>query len=905
MRNVTGACIANVTASLAGPGASGNDASMIALLSLRRALIAVLLLALGSSALCATAQELRGHRGAGLRSIAPEKNPEVAAKPARPRVFDWREAVPISAAQTPGSRMVPVKSTIAPRELAPIVSGDGAIADFFANTMLFDGTRLFVAVPQDLLPFDRREGKQTGSVRLYTRAGAGWQSAGLIAPTDGETGFRFGDAIVRGGDLLLIGAPLAMLDMQDQRGAVYLYSLAGGTPQFLARLVSPQASAGERFGAALATDGTRLLIGAPRHPGAGGSESGRAWLFENIAGVWTATAQFDAPDAAAGDRFGAGVALDGDLALIGAPSDEDAGSALDRGAVHVFARSAASWQATQKLAPAMLGLAAGFGSAMLLGSDRLFVAASNDTVDGANRGAVYVFARSGGSFTETQRLRASDGAAGDAFGAALARVGNELLIGAPLHAGAEGAGYVFADSGTGYAEQALLDPDDGDFSDAAGASVAFTGDQALLGAPLDDIGPNRAQGSVQVFARNGGTWTETTPIDSGDGAENERFGLAAAIGRGTIAVGSFLDEITFNEDDQGTVTLFRNGPTGYAAEQRVTGPDSVREDFLGFAVALDGARLIAAAPRAVILGQFDQGALYEFERDASGWRFVAKLAAEDGLGDDNFGFSLAADAGRLLVGAPGYDAFDFESGAAYLLRRGGSGTLELEALLLPPQGSPDAAAGITVALDGEIALVGAPQASVLGRVAQGAVFVYTRTLSGWGLSQILSAADGRSGDLFGGSLAVRAGRIAIGAVGDDTDTALDHGAVYVFDLPQNGTYGAPLKLLPATLANGLGFGTAVFWREGELLVGASGAAGSDGDVQQGQVVRLRREGSDYVAAGTLEASQGVAREFFGRTIVGDASALVVGAPEKPRANPREGAAYVFTSDVFEFADGFE
>jgi hypothetical protein len=76
-------------------------------------------------------------------------------------------------------------------------------------------------------------------------------------------------------------------------------------------------------------------------------------------------------------------------------------------------------------------------------------------------------------------------------------------------------------------------------------------------------------------------------------------------------------------------------------------------------------------------------------------------------------------------------------------------------------------------------------------------------------------------------------------------------------------------------------------------------------VQQGQVLRLRRVTAGYVADGVIEAPQGVAREFFGRTIVGDASALVVGAPEKPRANPREGAAYVFTSGVFEFADGFE
>jgi hypothetical protein len=478
-------------------------------------------------------------------------------------------------------------------------------------------------------------------------------------------------------------------------------------------------------------------------------------------------------------------------------------------------------------------------------------------------------------------------------------------VGAPVRARAEGAGYLYADEGAGYVERAILDPNDGGFSDVAGSSLVLLPDQALLGAPLDDVGPNRAQGSVQVFARSGAAWTEVAPIDTGDGAENERFGLAVAAGNGLVAVGSFLDEVEFNKDDMGTVTVFRRGAAGFEPDARLSAPDGDRDDYLGFSVAMLGSRVVAAAPRAVIDGFFDQGALYEFERAPDGWRFVTKVVTADGLFGDTFGFSLAADGGRLLVGTPGYDAFDFDSGAAYLLERDASGRYLLTGFLTPPPGSTDYAAGITVALAGDIALLGAPQATVGTRQAQGLVLVYARSDAGWTLRQTLSAADGSAGDLFGSAIAVRDGRIAVGALGDDTGNVLDHGAVYVFEPGQFGNYGAPQKLVPEALAPRLGLGGALLWQGDELLAGATGAPGSDGDAQQGQAWRYLRTGAGYVAAGVLEAPQGVAREFFGRSFATDRDLLVVGAPEKARDNPREGAAYVFTVGEPGLADGFE
>jgi len=301
--------------------------------------------------------------------------------------------------------------------------------------------------------------------------------------------------------------------------------------------VPPGLATGDNFGTAVALDGDTALVGAPGHS----SSQGAAYVFTLSGTTWSWQATLTATGGLAGDSFGWSVALSGDTALVGAP---ERGS--DQGAAYLFTRSGTTWSQQGVALTASDGAANdSFGSAVALSGDMALIGAPGHTVGGhSNQGAAYVFTRSGTTWSQQGGdLKASDGAVNDFFGSAVGLSGSTALVGALGHTvnghSYQGAAYVFTRSGTTWSQQGGdLTASDGAALNFFGSAVALSGDTALVGAPNHTVGSNSDQGAAYVFTRSGASWSWQATLTATGGAVDDLFGSAVALSGDTALVGT-------------------------------------------------------------------------------------------------------------------------------------------------------------------------------------------------------------------------------------------------------------------------------------------------------------------------------------------------------------------------------
>ncbi|MDQ4081940.1 MAG: FG-GAP repeat protein, partial [Actinomycetota bacterium] len=250
------------------------------------------------------------------------------------------------------------------------------------------------------------------------------------------------------------------------------------------------------------------------------------------------------------------------------------------------------------------------------------------------KGAVYVFARSGDAWTQTAKLTASDGAAGDRLGDSVAIEGDTIVAGAPNDDITQGGkpfpfpvvkedqGSVYAFARTGAAartETAKLTATDGAAGDVLGFSVAIDGDTIVAGARDDDVGTNAGQGSAYAFSRTGtAARTETAKLTATDGAERDRLGFSVAIEGDTIVAGAPGEDLGTKEGS--AYTFGRTGAAARTETARLTATDGAERDKLGFSVAIEGDTIIAGAPGDDVDTKASQGSAYTFGRTGAAAR---------------------------------------------------------------------------------------------------------------------------------------------------------------------------------------------------------------------------------------------------------------------------------------------
>lgn len=409
-------------------------------------------------------------------------------------------------------------------------------------------------------------------------------------------------------------------------------------------------------------------------------------------------AELLANDGELADDFGWSVALDGNTALIGTPSDDDAGPNFQSGAAYVFTFDGTNWSEQAKLAAsdAALGAGANFGWSVALDGDTALISAYRGTHNGTRTGSVYVFTFDGTNWSEQAKLTASDGAAFDLFGNSVALDGNTALIGAREDSDIvfnSGSAYVFTFDGTSWNQQAKLTARDGALGDSFGISVALDGTTAIIGAYLDDDNGG-SSGSAYVFSFDGTNWNEQAKLTASDGAVSHLFGGSVDLIGNTALIGAIGD--ADNGSSSGSAYVFTFDGTNWI-EQKLTASDGASGDEFGFSVALDGNTALIGA-----WGDDDKGSAsgsaYLFTFDGSNWAEQAKLTASDGIAGDLFSRytrGVALSQNNALIGAATHTHIGGPSraGAAYVFSLG----IGPEADAGPDQTEDE---GLLVTLDG-------------------------------------------------------------------------------------------------------------------------------------------------------------------------------------------------------------
>ena len=376
-----------------------------------------------------------------------------------------------------------------------------------------------------------------------------------LTASDATPSDHFGTSVAIQGDLAVIGA-LNAGDLPNS-GAAYVYRFDPGESRWIEeqRLVALDGDLHDEFGFPVAlnpVDPTLIVVGA-RLDDDEGFNSGSAYVFRYNpdSQLWAQEQKLTAWDGDANDRFGTGVSIWADVAMIGARLDDDPDP--DTGSVYVFRYDPVTetWQEQQKLIPSDWEFSGRFGASVSLEGDWAVIGARTHHEEASAEGAAYIFRFDPKMqrWEEQQKLQASDAAEFNLFGASVSLSGDTALIGATFGDAPgvfnSGAAYIFQFNGKQWVEKQKLTASDAGFGDQFGRSVSLSGQTAIIGALVDDDVGN-ASGSAYIFTEDAGGWIERAKLHSSDLEASDLFGASVAIDQDRAFVGAT------NDDDDGS-----------------------------------------------------------------------------------------------------------------------------------------------------------------------------------------------------------------------------------------------------------------------------------------------------------------------------------------------------------------
>lgn len=408
--------------------------------------------------------------------------------------------------------------------IGPLADGDGfeqvtsptpVPGSGFGSASVLEGDLLAVGAP----------GLDPGRVDVFERGTDGWVHLAIIVPDDPSGVQGFGTDLALDGDHLLVGT--------DGHGA-FLYELGPDREHQLAQLTTDGVGPDDGLGTSVAVDGDHALVGAPRE-NAQNQESGAVYVFEANGGEWVEDQRLVSPPGACcywEAHFGAGVALDGDRAVVGAPKASSTYSYL-RGGVHLFEATDGTWNHERSFFDPDWWSLTGFGQAVDLDGSTFVVGApadgwhvypdryvsihpsceeiqiGTDDRDGSEMGAAYVYRLGPDGSADRTRLVGPDRQAEQRFGSSVAVRQDTVVVGAPYRDASDayaavkvkpassqdsdgprattgndvGSASVYALENDGWRRQATVTPPDATPMDNFGASVSVDAHRVAAGAP--------------------------------------------------------------------------------------------------------------------------------------------------------------------------------------------------------------------------------------------------------------------------------------------------------------------------------------------------------------------------------------------------------------------------------------
>jgi hypothetical protein len=676
---------------------------------------------------------------------------------------------------------------------------------------------------------------------------------GPVADQPAVRGTRFGDAVALAGQRLMIGAPSDF----DREGAVYVLDIDGsGSAALRYRLNNPLPALSRDFGSAVTfAAGNSLAVGALGDRGPTGERNpGAVHVFSGASGTLRFTLFPPEPPTEEDETFGSAMAAVGASILVGD----------SRCNVYLF--DAASGVRREMRDPDENSLGCGsFGAAVAdAGEGAILVG------DPSDRRAYLIRASDGGRL---QTFAPSSGNQLDEFGAAVAALGKQVLIGAP----GDDVAYLF-DRDTGAVVRVLTNPAAPPLSGGRfGATVAVTNTGLLVGAPGNEARPPSTRlGAVYLInAQNGEV------IQSVAHPEPQRL---------SPPLREFGAAITVDPSDGSRVLVGSPGTVGgtaylFAFEQAalvfgLEGPGV--GSFFGASVVALEEEILVGAPGADLRG-IAAGSVYRVS--AQSGDIIGSFQSPRPTERQRFGTSVAAGPQLVIIGAPGDDAAADDAGAVFAKNYDGTD----EYIAISPDPRAGDGFGTAVALVGPALVVGAPFADVTAPDA-GAAFVFDAATGAFSRRLAKPAPLSSVGAFFGSSLAALGEDVLIGSPFDENGA----GAVLLFDLAT----GELLRTLhnPDPSPGDL-FGASISVVAGNILVGAplADVNGSSGAVSDAGAAYLF-DGVTGDLLCELQSPEPAPSDEFGFAVAALGEDLVVGAPlEEP-----SGASIIDTGGAFVF-----
>ena len=484
----------------------------------------------------------------------------------------------------------------------------------------------------------------------------GFTCANVSADTYGGFGVAIGD-VNRDGDLDAVFADsgengvclgdgtggFTCADVSADRNPSFGVAIVPATHPVLEELVRDRGAPGDGFGAAVAVDGDTAVVGAGA-ANSGGADRGMVGVFSGAAGSWELQQTLVDPAGKNLDHFGLAVALDGDVAVVGAPGDDGTGGfKSDRGAVHVFTRTDGVWSHTQELVDPSPRDGAAFGASVAVSGTTLVVGAPSDRGTGgvgAAHGAAHLFRFSDGTWTDRKELNDPSPSDGDWFGKAVAASEDMVAVGAPGQDDGQvpdkGAVEVFVkgSGGAWHHDKTLAGP-----SRAAwlGWSVSLSGETLVAGA----YGAKANRGAVYVHRRERGNWSRAAVLTDPDGETHDRLGWSVGVSESVVVMGA-----PGAESNRGKVVVF-DWPQA-EMDAVAAGADG----YLGSGVAVSGTTVVAGAPG----GDTEQGTAHLWWRPTCGGALPTILGTK---GNDTLVGTAGAD---VIAGLGGADSINARGG---------------------------------------------------------------------------------------------------------------------------------------------------------------------------------------------------------------------------------------------------
>lgn len=419
-------------------------------------------------------------------------------------------------------------------EIIKATANDRGANDWFGWSVAISGDYAIVgAYREDEDALGGNTQNESGSAYIFKKNGGTWSLIQKIVASDRNAGDFFGSSVSISGDYAVVGAfnedeDASGGNTKANAGSAYIFKNNSGTWTQVQKIVNSDRNFNDHFGYSVAISGDHIVVGAVwEDEDVSGLNplgfAGSAYIFKNNTGTWIEVQKIVSSDRAVQDYFGQSIAISGDYIIVGVQYEDEnvsgGSTQAEAGSVYIFKNNAGIWTQVQKIVASDRAVGDMFGFSVAISGDYAIVGAiweDENEVGGntqASAGSAYIFKNNLGTWTQVQKIVASDRSTDDRFAASVSISGEYAIIGALGEAhdasggntlSEAGSAYIFKFNGATWIQSQKIVASDRDVNDQFGYSVAISGNYALGGAINEDedvFGGNTqsAAGSAYIF----------------------------------------------------------------------------------------------------------------------------------------------------------------------------------------------------------------------------------------------------------------------------------------------------------------------------------------------------------------------------------------------------------------------